>query len=241
MCTVSWTRTATATELFFNRDERRQRQPARPPQRREHRGTVLLTPEDGDFGGTWIAANEHGVTLALLNRYQDAAHEGPGPFTSRGLLVLDLAAATHDRASLEEGLAATDVERFRAFTLLCLEPDGTAHRALWNGRLLTPPEPCHPPLASSGHDPHGIDVRRSDLYHQLVGAGGTPDHLFDFHRSHLPERGPLSPCMHRPDASTVSLTHVVVEDRWVTMAYAAGPPCRHALGSPISLARHERA
>ena len=241
MCTVSWTRTATATELFFNRDERRQRMPARGPRRREHRGTALLTPEDGDFGGTWIAVNEHGVTLALLNRYQDAVHEGPGPFTSRGILVLDLAAEVLDRPSLAQALAAIDIEQFRAFTLLCLEPDGTAHQALWNGRQQTPPSPCRPPLASSGHDPHGIDTHRSELYQQLVGDPETPDRLFDFHRSHQPERGPLSPCMHRPDASTVSLTHVVVEDDRVTMAYAPGPPCRHSLGSPISLARHDRA
>lgn len=240
MCTASWLASEAGYTLFFNRDERRQRQPARPPRRRVHQGEVLLAPEDGDFGGTWIASNAHGLTVALLNRYQDAVHEGPGPFTSRGLLVLDLAVHP-DLATLRGALEATDLEQYRAFTLLLVEAAGSSRRAIWNGRQLALPATVSPPLASSGHDPLGIDGRRRTLFEQQVGASGSAEHLFDFHRSHLPERGPLSPCMHRPDASTVSLTRVVVTPHQVAMAYAPGPPCRAPLGTPETLPRHDPA
>ena len=77
MCTVSWRFELTAEqpaprfELFFNRDESRRRGPAHPPQIMEPVGeSKLLAPIDSDAGGTWLAANEHGLVLALLNLYQ---------------------------------------------------------------------------------------------------------------------------------------------------------------------------
>jgi hypothetical protein len=45
------------------------------------------------------------------------------------------------------------------------------------------------------------------------------------HRSHEPERGPFSICMHRRTAATVSYTEVAVSGRSVVMRYKDGPPC----------------
>src|SRR5436305_622975 len=60
-------------------------------------------------------------------------------------------------------------------------------------------------------------------------AADDIDRLRGLHRSHLPERGPFSICMHRTNAATVSYTEVTVENRNVTMRYKPGPPC---LASP---------
>ena len=55
--------------LFFNRDERRTRRPAIPPAVHRKGDTRFIAPRDGDFGGSWLGVNEHGVSLCLLNGY----------------------------------------------------------------------------------------------------------------------------------------------------------------------------
>ena len=72
MCTVSWTPLDGGYALAMNRDERRTRAPATPPERRELDGVPVLLPRDGEAGGTWIAVNALGHTLALLNRWDDS-------------------------------------------------------------------------------------------------------------------------------------------------------------------------
>lgn len=239
MCTLSWRPLADGYEVFFNRDERRQRLPAGPPRLIEDHSPVRrLAPRDGDFGGSWIAVNDRGVTIALLNRYQDARHEGPGPFTSRGLLVLELAAAGGPE-EISRAMAVTDLEAFRAFTLVALAPGRPARQWIWDARSLAPRDDIPPPLVSSGYDPEGAEKYRVELFEEMVGPDPEHHRLLAFHRSHRPEQGPLSPCMHRPDAATVSLTWIEVTPQQVAMAYAAGPPCRHELAPPLVLSRHE--
>ena len=63
MCTVTWIRVAGGYELFCNRDERLERGPELPPSVLERAGVHLVAPRDSDFGGTWIAVNEHGIAL----------------------------------------------------------------------------------------------------------------------------------------------------------------------------------
>ncbi len=57
------------------------------------------------------------------------------------------------------------------------------------------------------------------------------------HRSHEPERGPFSICMHRPDAATVSYTEVAVGSQSVVMCYKDGPPCSRRSRLQISIGR----
>ena len=70
MCSVSWARRAESLLVVMNRDERRDRAPARPPRRWRGNGEAFTAPVDGDAGGTWIAATDSGVVLALLNHYR---------------------------------------------------------------------------------------------------------------------------------------------------------------------------
>ena len=90
MCTVTWCRTGVGYEIFFNRDERKTRKAARPPSIQRLHGTRYLAPADGDAGGSWIGANEFGVSLALLNNYPAAGREPAPGRISRGLLLLSL-------------------------------------------------------------------------------------------------------------------------------------------------------
>ncbi len=86
MCTVSWLFSGdSGYDVFFNRDESRERKPALRPEIRESGAVRFVAPTDGDFGGTWLAVNERGVTVGVLNRYGDDVPERE--YTSRGLLL----------------------------------------------------------------------------------------------------------------------------------------------------------
>ena len=243
MCTVSWLFQDAGYELFCNRDETRERSLAQPPRPSEQNGISYLSPRDGDAGGTWIAVNEYGLGLCLLNRYPDPKD---GAFTSRGHLVRELAdARTTDEVELRLRRLESDAgPRYRPFTLLALEPEEPPLAVAWDGERLLQPStgPVSPPLSSSSYDPTGIGAVRRHLWADMLDSeldGRRPEalDLLEFHASHRPERGPLSPCMHREDARTVSFTRVRVTLAAVEMAYADGPPCQVALSRPLTLIR----
>ncbi|HEX4955452.1 MAG TPA: NRDE family protein [Thermoanaerobaculia bacterium] len=237
MCTLSWFFTEDGYELFSNRDERRTRLPATAPSVAEAQGVRYLSPSDSEAGGTWIAVNELGLSLSLLNLYQATRPAGsPQPPRSRGLLVRDLAGSDGLR-DVATALERADLERYEPFTLLAVEP-GLARAFEWDGRSLVPlGEPDHPLVSSAVVFSEAAAARRRSF--EALGAEGlsrSPLHLA-FHSSHLPERGRLSACMHREDAKTVGFTQVTVSAGEVALAYAPGSPCRVALGTPVRLER----
>lgn len=245
MCTATWLTLAApgSYELFFNRDESHLRGRARSPEILE--GKAILAPRDTDAGGTWIAANAQGVTVCLLNRYKDAERVpvAQDRRRSRGLLVLDLA-TSGSVAEVANALEAEELDRYPAFTVLAAAPDGEEPTAFhWTGRELLTPETPIWPVCSSGYDAEAATRARQALWREMSGLemSGTStdatDQALELHRSHRPERGALSPCMHRFEASTVSLTVVSVEAHRVGMRYADGPPCTTPLSDPIWMAR----
>ena len=239
MCTVTWLHRPDGYDLLCNRDERISRRRAEPVALGERRGVRYLAPADGDFGGTWIAVNEHGVALCLLNGYGEETAEPVGGWTSRGLVVLELVTA----ASAAEARAAAvnlDLGRSRPFVLAILEPRRPTLVVRWNGRSLEldAAGSVAPPLVSSSFDPEGVAASRARLLEDtLLERGAGASRLERFHRSHEPERGAYSPCMHRDDASTVSLSVVSVGRESIEFAYVAGAPCSGAMPVTAALAR----
>jgi len=59
--------------------------PSEPPALREW-GARVVAPKDAEANGTWLGYNEHGVLVALTNRWTGAERRGD---RSRGLLVRD--------------------------------------------------------------------------------------------------------------------------------------------------------
>jgi uncharacterized protein with NRDE domain len=68
-----------------NRDERLDR-PSAPPAATSVGGVALFAPRDLESGGTWIGVNEHGVVVALTNRFGSGPRAG---HRSRGEIVCD--------------------------------------------------------------------------------------------------------------------------------------------------------
>jgi hypothetical protein len=241
MCTVSWLRTASGFELFCNRDELVTRLPASAPAVQARDGVRFAAPRDGDFGGTWILANERGLALCLLNRVL-GADEPPAP-VSRGLLVASLASAS-GADEVASRLDAADLTAYRGFVLLALEPERPAFLAEWDGARLASSADAErrSPLFSSTPDPERVRANRLAALGELEQRFGSlsGECLAEFHKSHRGGPGALSTCMHREAARTQSFTRVAVDATAVRMRYADGPRCTADLGPILVLARGRR-
>ena len=237
MCTASWLPGTDAYFLCFNRDESRSRLPGRPPSQVTANGLRVVAPSDGNHGGSWIGANEAGLTVAVANRYQVPRPPVPVDRISRGLLVMEMLGQGSMR-DLERALSSRRLEQYEPFTLLGLERGAPAHLWSWDGDSLAAWRQEAPGLllASSAADQDAAASARRDTFTQAAALGPLdPKALAAIHASHRPVRGPLSVCMHREDASTVSFTMVTAGRGRISLAHANGPPCVTPLAPPLSL------
>ncbi len=250
MCTVSWLFELTAEEsaarfeLFFNRDESRSRGSARPPEVIRQLGSpAVLAPIDSDAGGSWLAANDRGLVVALLNLYQARGGSRAGT-TSRGVLPIEWGQLASVR-EVRESFAERSLDEFAGFRLLAFDATGAAGLGAWFGdRREWNPKP-EAPIISSGFSLSEVErARRATYSNQLARCGGTTSEaLRAFHSSTQPEPGPLAVRMTRDDARTVSTTRVLVGPESVEMHYASvGPQDGDWSGQPVvtSLPRSSR-
>ncbi|MCC5823592.1 MAG: NRDE family protein [Phycisphaerales bacterium] len=233
MCTVTVIPTPAGPRLVHSRDELRSRSPALPPAWRDLPGRRrAVWPTDPDAGGTWIAARDDGLVLAILNR-NIPPNGRPAPSRSRGGLIPALIDAGHAARAME-ALAKHDLAAMAPFRLLAVDPDGVARLATWDGLSLDHAELSRPPfcLASSGLGDERVEPRYP-LFEQLVVPRPTPEAQDAYHRHRWDESPEISVLMSRPDARTVSITtlgpggDMVVEplpeaDPWCDPVGAAG-------------------
>ena len=238
MCTVSWLHDSSGFELYCNRDEKLTRADALPPAVYTRGGVHYVAPIDSDRGGTWVAANEFGVALCLLNGYTER-YTGVS-FVSRGTLIPELIAASSALDAVRHG-GSRDLGAYAPFVLLALEQQFPACLLIWDGRdkITIANGDAFMPLASSSFDPAGVCEHRRAWLRSLRSARGTLDAalLRDFHASHGGGASALSPCMHRADAQTVSFTQVTVSDTSVQLFYTPSAPCLQAPGLTLALPR----
>lgn len=236
MCTLTWIARDGGYELHFNRDEKLTRAAGVPPRRFERAGRAWIAPTDPDGGGAWIGVNDRGVTLALLNGYRSADSD-PGERRSRGLLVQDLLDLEH-ADELGDRVRAADPGRYRSFVLVAVDRSTHGRAATWDGAELRVDarQAGGPPECSSSLDPTGAARARRELFAQWTRRGALDaETLARFHASHEPERGPLSPCMHRADAQTQSYTRVRVDARQAQLSYSPGAPCLRLPATSVEL------
>lgn len=235
MCTATWFLEENGYEFFFNRDERKSRLPAAAPSIHESDdGVRFIAPADGDHGGSWIAANDHGLAIGLLNRYE-VPFDTTRTYRSRGLLVLDLAASrsTNDVAG---NLTAVDAERYPPFRLIALEPGADGRVFAWDGAQIVEERSAQPVISSSYPRLERVTSDRKDEFAAIepadsgggiteARAEGRAAHL-RFHHSHGAGPSAYSVCMHRSDAETRNFTHVIVTGDAVTLRQKPDAPCR---------------
>lgn len=232
MCTVTFIPGRKGYRLGMNRDEQRSRAKGRPPERAEKNGSVLLSPSEPG-GGTWIGLNDRGVTLALINWYSVNRRATKQP-VSRGEII-PAARAARSPEEVVAALRALPLRRINPFRLIGVFPAAKLIvEWCWDLEKLVARR--HPWTAqqwiSSGFDePKAQRVRGATFrLAKRQASFGRLDWLRRLHRSHAPEPGPFSTCMHRSDAVSVSYTEVSVMGSRGAMVYHEGPPCG---GEPV--------
>jgi hypothetical protein len=237
MCTVTFIARKQGYVLGMNRDEKLTRLPGLPPAEKLIGSCRVLSPSEPG-GGTWIALRDSGVTFALINWYSITVRV-KGEAVSRGQVV-NAAAAANTFSLASAALERLPLRQINPFRLIGVFP-ATNEIAEWRWDLKK--LVCKQPrwrnqqwISSGFHEPVAQRVRgrvfRAALKQKAAGSFGW---LRRLHRSHLPQPGPYSTCMHRDDAATVSYTEVAVSPRHASMRYHAGPPCngtgRHLLSN----------
>jgi len=235
MCTVSFVPTRNGFRLAMNRDEKRTRIHGLPPTILSLSGRRVILPREPN-GGTWIAVNDAGVCLALINWHQ-IERQPRGEIVSRGV-VIDSLAHCRSIAQVAHGLERLPLRQFRPFRLLAIDSGKQLLiECRWDVRRL---EKRRHKWRTGHWFSSGFAERKAEHIRAQVclrhGSVHSASSLRKLHRSHSPRPGPFSICMHRKDAATVSYGEVVVTPRRATMRYADGPPCRGARRTVRSLA-----
>jgi hypothetical protein len=241
MCTVSFLPSLQGFYLAMNRDEKRDRFAALPPEVVDLESRCAIFPRE-PTGGTWISANNAGVCLALINWHR-IEREPTRDIISRGQVVKELA-GNSSADEIANGVMKLPLRKLRPFRLIAIAP--RERRVIeWRWNLQR--------LVTRNHEwrrrhwfSSGFDERRAEAERQRVCDGAKPQNLVErlnwlrqLHRSHAPKRGPFSICMHRSHAATVSYTEVTVSKQRAAMRYKSGPACANGakVTRTISLAR----
>ena len=227
MCTVSFIPDAHGFYLAMNRDELLTRVAGLPPGLYEKGGCRAIYPREPS-GGTWIAINDRGICLTIVNWHRVDCVP-PGPLISRGEVVKALALAG-SLSDVEERLKRLPLSQMRPFRLFVIA--GHQHSVTeycWDVRQLQNHRHswtrCH--WFSSGYDEPMAERVRAKVCKEAwrQSEAGTLSWLRDLHATHLPEPGPFSICMHQAVAETVSYTEVAVSNEEIRMCYKPGAPC----------------
>jgi hypothetical protein len=238
MCTVSIVPDGARVRLLCNRDERRDRPTAVAPEMRPVGQRRALFPVDPLSAGTWIAGNDAGLVLVLMNRtYVALSAPGEPSRQSRGTIVPAL--ITHRR--LEDVCTASmklPFGRFEPFRLLAIQRSDVVSITSHGGAPVATFHTLDRPLlwTSSALGDAVVEAPRRELFARLVLR--APELWIRgqhrFHRHRWRRRPDISVVMSRTDACTVSRTAIDITPRRIVMTYeslaSAHRPVERELG-----------
>jgi hypothetical protein len=239
MCTVTVVPARETIRLACNRDELRSRAAALPPRVRQFGPRRAVLPVDPTSGGTWVAVNDAGLALTLLNvNPKNRPAATPAVPLSRGNIIPALLHADTPLAAAFSALTL-DPSRYAPFRLVLvsqreaveLHSDGTRIRLRWRLGLTRPQM-----FTSSGLGDQAVEGPRRQLFGEYFDRPGDRLAQQDaFHRHRWPNRPHLGVCMERKDAQTVSHTLVSLRPDAVTLTYHPDAPDRPAEAVGLTL------
>jgi hypothetical protein len=240
MCTMTVVPLPSGTlRVAFNRDESRTREVALPPRIRPFGPRQAILPIDPQSGGTWLAVNDAGLILGVLNRTLPGARRAKGA-RSRGEMIPTLLGCSTPTEALTEIERSLDYRDFAPFRLILIER-GLLAEVEWNGersavvsRVLVDA----PLLAtSSGLGDHLVDGVRLELFRLLFDVPPEDwQQVQDrFHRHSWAGREHLSVNMARDSSRTVSHSVIELDPESALFAYYPdwpneSPSSTHSLG-----------
>jgi len=239
MCTLSFVPNDRGYFVSMNRDELLSRGTALSPQLFRSGTASALYPYEPD-GGTWLAANEFGVTLALLNWNDAAKTMGGEKQKSRGL-VIPVLIGSSGASEVNETLRTQPLSGTLPFCLVgVFAREREVGEWRWDGQRL-----MHNRHSwnirhwfSSGWSDETAAARRGATFDaaRSDADAGSLAWLRRLHRSHQPEPGAFSVCVHRDDASTVSYSEIVCGPTKLEFSYQPGQPCAdREFSKPVAL------
>ncbi len=142
---------------------------------------------------------------------------------------------------VSERVNESDLKAFQPFTMVALAVEEPAMLIEWTGAkcVIQSDAESNMPITSSSMKELDVIGERKKQFQMLLSKAGQLDAglLYQFHRSHVPVRGPYSVCMHREDAATVSLSAVSVTPGSIEFNYYGMSPCLEAPAERIRLER----
>jgi hypothetical protein len=248
MCSLNWRQFESHISIAFNRDESIGRAKAEIPHLFNDGTVNFLMPRDPAGNGSWLAVNQCGFVFLLLNDYQGQLKSTEQELISRGLLIRGLASC-RSLPEITKFVANIDLTKSQPFYLvmismekqICWHYDGIKTELVAD----TLPEQIY----SSGHADAEQIIQLRKQYVDSLNLENDDD-LIKLHQSHQPlpntsvdnlgdsinslelvddelkvEDLKYPICMHREDAKTQSLTHIILMDHIVKMKYWNGQPC----------------
>lgn len=227
MCTLTFVPKPGGYLLGMNRDEDLLRESALPPVAVSSNGLEAAYPRESATGGTWIAANACGTTMALL-------HQNRGPaacprLRSRGTVIPSLIHLPR-MIDVVRQMEQMDLHGMMPFLLAAVFPvEEQIAEWKWDGALLQG-------RGWKWQRRHWFSSEISDaMATQVRGSfceqawrrrdAGSVEWLRRVHVSHAPVRGSFSVCVHRPEAASVSYTEIAFDSRRLNFRYHGGAPC----------------
>ncbi|PCI71540.1 MAG: hypothetical protein COB38_05480 [Gammaproteobacteria bacterium] len=233
MCTLTFGLTKKGYELFFNRDEQYSRPKAIPPE-----FNVLLQsiyPIDvseqtiSSRDGTWLAVDQYGMSLALLNNYPKESIQSfvfdHHKFLSRGDIILSLLnlqvseniKLTSD--SIKEHLNQLNLTNYKPFKLIVFsnqltQTSGGIQSLNWDGENISilNISANDLPITSSSINLREARQARKETFDAMCNDSlSSSSQLKAYHFSTETDTS-MSVNMIREDARTVSISHISVSD-----------------------------
>ena len=198
--------------MWFNRDEQRTRAPEIAPHAVAvtEAGAEYWAPRDGARGGTWLAVNRAGLSVAVLNDYESGG--GKTGVLSRGgvpLAGMDATGVAEALRAIRGWVDGAGAAKFGPFLVVAVEAGGRSGGLRWNGVEWRDWDGAGF-ATSSSYAPRQMRAMREERYADTVRAGLSVQALEELHWRHDPERGAESVRMSRADACTRSVCRVRV-------------------------------
>jgi hypothetical protein len=211
----------------MNRDERIARRAGDPPSIHKVGDVYAAYPNDG-AGGTWIAANDCGVALALLN-WNDVATNSLKT-ASRGK-VIPLLIGLNSLLLFREAIRRINFQGILPFRLIGIfSSESNVCEWDWDGSFLHSQDHTWEVqhwFSSSLSDRRAGKIRGAaceQAWHQ--SDAGEKEWLRRLHGSHVEAESSLSLCVHRRDVETLSYSVIECTPHNVEFDHTIGSPCR---------------
>ncbi len=227
MCTATWLRSETGFSLCFNRDEMKTRQQALPPEIESIDTVNVIMPVDPEGKGSWIAVNEYGLAICLLNNYGAKINVEQRQWLSRGQIIRKLSSATciQEVDKRIEAMNLFNVKGFQVLALCSRFNEPLISSWVWDGLELLHVRDGQQIFSSSSFNTQPVVSNRQQFFEQYIAEHEvTIENLRQFHKTENTEDSRYGVCMVRSEAETVSYTEIHVKPNSVSMCYVPGRP-----------------